>query len=113
MEDIFEQTKWRYINSKGLDKYERLYRKIQGSNALVKLSGLSVQKGMPPTAQDFLYVISLMPSIYFTMSNAESSMGALIALKLYNENVNSAYHMISDYQLADIARRIAAKWIHI
>ena len=108
METLFNQTKEKYINYKGWANYQKLYDKISDSDALTEICGVTVRRGMPPTAQDFIYKASMMPTIYFTFDNVKSSMAAFIMLKIWNDRVNSIYHLCSQDVVIQMARQIIA-----
>lgn len=103
MNVIYEVAKTKYINYKSLDSFEKLYRKVSRSDALNELCGISARRGLPPTAADFTYKASLMPSIYITFDSAKSSMVALIMLKIWDERINSVYHLCA----IDVVRTMA------
>lgn len=113
MQNLFDVTKQKYIALKGADSYNRLYAKINRSDALTEICGTTVRRGLPPTAGDFTYKASLMPSIIYTFDNVKSSMAALIMLHIWNERVNSIYHFCSDYVLETMARQIIAGCIRL
>lgn len=92
MPAIFEYAKQRYIQLKGQESYGKLYNKINRSDALTQLCGLSIRQGIPPTPQDFIYKATMMPSIYITFDNVKSTMAALIMLEIWNEQVNMVYN---------------------
>lgn len=92
MSAIFEYAKQRYIQLKGQESYDKLYNKVNRSDALTQLCGLSIRKGIPPTSQDFIYKATMMPSIYITFDNVKSTMAALIMLEIWNEQVNLVYN---------------------
>lgn len=111
METLFEITEQKYIHLKGLANYQKLYEKISESKALTEICGISVRRGLPPSAGDFTYKASLMPSIYISFDMAKSSMAALIMLKIWNERVNSVYHMCTEEVVERMARQIIAESI--
>jgi hypothetical protein len=113
MQILFESIKQKYIALKGADSYNRLYAKISHSKALTEICGTTVRRGLPPTAGDFIYKASLIPSIYITFDNVKSSMAALIMLHIWNERVNSVYHFCSEYTLDTMARQIIAGCIRL
>ena len=113
MELIFERAVANYRQRKGGDAYDSLYRKISHSKALTELCGLSVRRGIPPTASDFLYQATMMPSIYLTFDNTKSTMAALIMLKIWNEQVNSIYNLCSEYQIEMMAQSIVSKCAYL
>ena len=63
---IFEYTKSRYVQLKGQASYDKLYDKINRSDALTQLCGLSIRQGVSPTPKDFIYKATMIPSIYLT-----------------------------------------------
>lgn len=113
MQTIFETTKQKYIQLKGVDSFSKLYSKISRSDALTELCGISVRRGLPPTVGDFTYKATMMPSIYFTFDNAKSSMAALIMLKIWDERVNSVYHLCSSQNVRTMAMSIVAESIYL
>lgn len=106
MENIFNQNKVKFVNLYGLDKFEKLYRKVNDSSALGKLTGLTVNRGLPPTARDFLGSASTIPYVMFQFSVGASIMAALIELKIWNETVNYYRKLVSEQHLTIIAERI-------
>lgn len=110
MEDIYKSCAARFIATKGLDKYNTLYTKIAESNEFVKFCGIIVQKGLPPTARDFIVSVATIWYVFRKFDQATNIMAALIELKLWNEKVNSKYNLVSEYQLVIIATRIYEQW---
>ena len=107
----FNQSKRRFIEKYGNEKFEKLSLKVRESNALVKLSGLTVNKGLPPTATDFLLAANSIFYVSTKFDVAVSVMAALIMLHIWNEKVNSLYQLVSVQHINVIAERIAARWI--
>ena len=64
----FDQSKRRFIQEYGDVKFEKLCQKVKDSNALVKLTGLTVNKGLPPIATDFLLRNDILPSFYLVQT---------------------------------------------
>jgi hypothetical protein len=108
---IYNQNKDRFLRLYGQEKFEKLYQKVNESNSLVKLTGLTVNKGLPPTANDFLNSANTILYVVTRVNIATSVMAALIELKIWNANVNSYHQLISDQHIELIAERIAARWI--
>lgn len=107
----FNKNKRRFIEKFGNEKFEKLFQKVNESGSLVKITGLTVNKGLPPAATDFLLSVN---SIFYVVSKFDMAftvMAALMMLKIWNENVNEYYHLVSDQHLTIIAERIAARWI--
>lgn len=112
MQKVFENAKQKYIQLKGADSFSKLYSKISRSDALTELCGISVRRGVPPAVGDFTYKATMMPSIYFSFDNAKSSMAALIMLKIWDERVNSVYHLCSSQNVRTMALYIVAECIY-
>ena len=89
-----------FINEKGRNKYDKLYQKVLSSSILAKLEGMSIH------AEDFSMVATSNWSVFFKFDQMTTTMGALIALKVWNEKVNIRYGMADDYKLLRIANAI-------
>mgnify|MGYP005976339049 FL=1 len=95
-----------FINEKGRNKYDKLYQKVLSSSILAKLEGMSIHGGQVPGAEDFSMVATSNWSVFFKFDQMTTTMGALIALKVWNEKVNIRYGMADDYKLLRIANAI-------
>ncbi|WP_347296965.1 hypothetical protein, partial [uncultured Bacteroides sp.] len=95
-----------FIEKKGRNKYDTLYKKISSSSILAKLEGMSIHGGQAPGAEDFSMVATSNWSLFFKFDQMTTTMGALIALKIWNEKVNLRYGMADDYKLLRIANAI-------
>jgi len=95
-----------FIEKKGRDKYDTLYKKISSSSILAKLEGMSIHGGQAPGADDFSMVATSNWTVFFKFDQMTTTMGALIALKVWNEKVNIKYGMVDDYKLLRIANAI-------
>lgn len=111
MEIIYSEYKRKFIEKFGIVKFEKLYKKVEESNALVKLIGLSVQKGFPPTATDFEFSVNSILYIATKFDTNIVAMAALVELKFWNEKVNNRYCLVSDSHLRTISERIVSKWL--
>lgn len=109
MQEIFKLTEEKYKKIKGDLQYQKLYNRVSKSNALTEICGLSVRRGLPPTSGDFIYKASLMPSMLLSFDNTQSTMAALIMLKIWDERVNSMYHFCADFYVKTMARQIIAE----
>lgn len=105
---IFEYTKSRYVQLKGQASYDKLYDKINRSDALTQLCGLSIRQGVSPTPKDFIYKATMIPSIYLTFDNAKSTMAALIMLEIWHEQVNRIYELCPIGVVEMMAKEIVA-----
>lgn len=87
-----------YISKYGVSKFEKVESKILFSNKMAELNGLSIQMGTVPTARDFVTVISSIP--YFMFAGTDTTiLACLIAMKQWNERINSTYHLAAQYTL--------------
>ena len=106
----FNQSKRRFIEKFGNERFEKLSQKVSESNALIKLTGLTVNKGLPPTATDFLLAANSIFYVSTKFDIAVSVMAALLMMKIWDEKVNSLYQLVSSQHLNVIADGIAARW---
>ena len=113
MDKVFETAKQKYSGMKSQADFEKLYSKIERSDALTEICGISVRRGLPPTVGDFTYKATMMPSIYITFDRAKATMAALIMLKIWNERVNSIYNFCTDSTIEMMAKRIVAECIFL
>lgn len=88
-----------FIHEKGRNKYDTLYEKVLGSSILAKLEGMSIHGGQAPNAKDFCVLATSIWYISIKFDQKTNEMGALIALKIWTEKINSAYNMASDYEI--------------
>ena len=90
--NYLEYYKYHY----GQSKIDEVKRKIQNSNTVKKLFEESrIRRGVL-TGKD--YVIAMNSITYFMFSKKETIiLGALIALKLWNETINSFYPQKTDW----------------
>lgn len=110
MEEIYENCSDRFIRIKGMEKYNTLCSKVSNSNEFAKFSGLTIQKGLPPTAQDFITCVVGIWYVFRKFDQATNTMAALIALRLWNNKVNEKYHLVSEMQIFRIAQYLESKW---
>ena len=111
MERIYNHTKNRFISLYGSDKFEKLYNKVNESNAMVKLTGITVNTGLPPTANDFLGSANTIPYVMSRFNIGASITASLIELKIWNETVNRYRQLVSEQRLNVIAEQISVRWI--
>ena len=99
--NYLEYYKYHY----GQSKIDEVKRKIQNSNTVKKLfEESSIRRGVL-TGKD--YVIAMNSITYFMFSKKETIiLGALIALRLWNETINSFYYLASEDRLAQITYKI-------
>jgi hypothetical protein len=111
MNFTFNQAKQRFIAKYGNEKFEKLSQKVNESGALVKLTGLTINKGLPPTATDFLLSANKIFYVASKINIGVTVMAALIMLKIWNNRVNGFYQLVSEQHIGVIAERISARWI--
>lgn len=111
MERIYNYNKNRFISYYGTDKFEKLYCKVNESNAMVKLSGITVNTGLPPTVNDFLGSANTIPYVMSRFNIGSSIMASLIELKIWNETVNWYRQLVSEERINVIAEQISARWL--
>lgn len=87
-----------YISKYGVSKFEKVESKVLFSNKIAELNGLSIQMGAVPTARDFVTAINSMA--YFMFAGTDTTiLACLIAMKQWNERINSTYHLATSYAL--------------
>lgn len=96
-----------FIHEKGRNKYDILYQKVLDSSILAKLEGMSIHGGQAPSAKDFCVLATNIWYISIKFDQKTNEMGALIALKIWNEKINSMYNMASDYEMYTKALNIS------
>ncbi len=111
MEHIYNRNKEKFISLYGSDKFNKLYEKVNESKALLKLTGYTVNTGLPPTANDFMGSANTIPYVISRFNLGASVMASLIELKIWNDTVNNYRQLISNDHLKMIAELIAARWI--
>lgn len=111
MESIYEQNKMKFIRLHGQYKFEKLYSKVENSNALRSLIGFSVNNFIAPNPADYIGSANTIPYVMTRFNIGASVMASLIELKIWNERVNSYNKMVDEERLREIAIKIAVKWI--
>lgn len=102
LEEIIDGFSNEYIRHKGVDKFKKVYDKVCSSNKLAELVGKSLQLRLAPTAHDFLTALNTTPYFIFS-SQYTCALGALFAIKLWDEQVNRLYHLSSSFDLRNKA----------
>lgn len=102
LEEIIDGFSNEYINHNGVDKFKKVYDKISSSNRLAELDGKSLRLHIAPTAHDFLSTINSVTYFIFS-SQPTVALGALFAIKLWDEKVNRLYHFNTPIELRDKA----------
>lgn len=111
MEIIYNSNRNKFIGLYGSEKFEKLYRKVNDSQAIFKLTGYTVNTGLPPTASDFIGSANTIPYVISRFNLAASVMASLIELKIWNDTVNKHRQLVSEDRLRVLAEQISARWI--
>jgi len=82
MKSIYNLYKNIFIGEFGEELFNRLYYKVNFSNALIRLSGLTINKSLPPNAMDFLESANRIPYVILKFNIGISVMASLIELKI-------------------------------
>lgn len=102
LEEIIDGFSNEYIRHNGVDKFKKVYDKVNSSNKLAELDGKSLRLRQAPTAHDFLTTINTMPYFIFS-SQYTCALGALFAIKLWDERINRLYNFNSSLELRNKA----------
>lgn len=87
-----------FIREYGEKKYRQISSKIFNSKKIKKLIELSQINHITPDVHDYLNCINEIP--YFIFSKPDKvSMGAIVALELWHNTLNSDYSMLEEYLL--------------
>lgn len=111
MENIYNHNKLKFIRQYSSDKFERLYDKVANSKATISLIGHSANRSLAPNPADFLGSANMIPYVVSKFNIGISVMAALIMLKIWNERINIYHRLTDEYRMAEIAEKIAARWI--
>ncbi len=111
MDRIYIDNRNKFIRLFGNDKFVKLYNIVNESNAIIKLTGATVNSGLPPTAADFLGFANTIPYVIIRFDSGVSTMASLILLKIWNKTTNSYLELISEQRISIIAEQISARWI--
>lgn len=99
-DETYEAYKDHYIYTYGKMKFDKTYDVIMNSNKIMSMFRDSFREGIIPTAKDVLLVIHSIG--YFIMAKNETrGLGAIIALKYWNENYNKRYGLIESFEMDD------------
>jgi hypothetical protein len=98
LEATFQTFRSYYISQNGLDKYEILYNKIATSDKFSRLFGESIRMRIVPSAKDF--ICTIMSISFFLFAKDETrALGAIIAIRLWDERINKVYEMTTSQEL--------------
>lgn len=104
-DDFFKRHQNEFIYQKGRKQYDDLYDKIRKASKLKELCRMSIQYGVAPNAEDFK-IVAMFGSTWFGFNQKLTRMGALIALKIWDETVNMEKQLASDIALYNKAQSI-------
>lgn len=89
-EIIYSSFKSHYIANNGSNKFEKIHREIIESKKVREAFEESARRQISISGTDIFGLIFLLP--YFIIAKNETrAMGALVALKFWNESVNRNY----------------------
>src|SRR5687767_9052054 len=96
--NLYNRYKDYYIFKHSQAKFNRIEEKIRGSTRLISLNNESKSKRLAPSATDF--AARLHELTYFIFSGKETTaMGELIAIKIWNDQINSDYKLCNERDL--------------
>lgn len=104
-DDLFKRYQNEFIYQKGRAQYDNLYDKIRASSKLSELCRMSMQYGLAPNAEDFK-IAAMVGSTWFGFNQKSTKMGALIALKIWDESTNFNKQLANDITLYNKAQSI-------
>ena len=98
-----------YIKSYGEEKFNAIKNKIDNSNKVKKFLGKSSSDKIILLRDDFVFTINEIP--YFIFSHPKTStMGAILALRKWNDEINSQLFLASDFQVLKVLNDIIDKY---
>lgn len=99
LEETFKNFSSYYIAHNGLDKYNKIYEKVQKSDKIAVLDGWSIRNKQAATAKDYLATINSIP--YFIFASSETcALAAIMAIRLWSERINKVYHFVTEEELS-------------
>ncbi len=107
--NIYDRYKNYFIKKNGTLKFQKIEEKIHTSKSIAQLHGLTIQKKIVPTQADFGATINQMT--YFIFAGGETiAMAQLIAIKYWNEEINTVYGLCAESMLAHKAEAALNYW---
>ena len=95
LENAYNTLKSYYIANNGSNKFEKIYSEIANSNKFKELCQFSIQNSSGLSGTEFFGLVFSLR--YFIIAKTETRvLGALIALKLWNETVNKIYQFADE-----------------
>src|ERR1035437_4371506 len=89
-----------FIAKNGSNKFEKIYDIVTNSDKIKQTIQLSVNYSNAPSSADFLINIHSIP--YFILAKNETrAMGAIVALYIWNEKVNTRYNFATERDMSD------------
>ena len=108
-EHLYIRFKTKYIYNYGQAKFNTVEEKIYSSSKLTELNKISVNRSIAPNAADFNATIQSIG--YFIISNSDTSaMAQMIAIKRWDEQVNSKFGFCTEHQLYFKGESTLKKW---
>ncbi|PRY53376.1 hypothetical protein B0I27_104387 [Arcticibacter pallidicorallinus] len=98
-----------FVKKNGITKFQKIEEKIHSSQSLAKLHDASIKNNEAPTQADFGAVINQIG--YFIFAGGETiAMAQLIAIKDWDEKINSVYGLCSESGLLHKAESVLNRW---
>lgn len=106
---IYNSFKSHYIANNGSKKFDRVYQEINNSNKVKEAFLESARRQISLTGSEYFGLVFLLPYFVFA-KNETRAMGALVALKLWDESVNRKYAIANKKEVDDIAEVIMRRF---
>lgn len=106
---FYDRYKNYFIKKNGIAKFQKVEEKILSSKDLAKLHNESIRDKEAPTQADFGAVINQIG--YFIFAGGETiAMAQLIAIKHWDEKINSVYSLCTESGLLHKAESVLNRW---
>ena len=108
-DNLYLKFKKKYISKHGQDKFDKVEQKVFASKKLIRLNRFSAMRRLAPDAEDFGAVLQF--SIYFMFKSSDTSaMAQLIAIKLWNEAINSTHDICNQEEVLLKGEKTLKQW---
>lgn len=109
LEPTYQAFKSYYVAKYGSNKFEKLYDSVANSDRIRNLFRITVTERIAPSGTDFISMI--LELRYFIIAKNETrAMGAVVALRFWNEQVNHVHHFATPEQIDQKLQVIFNKW---
>lgn len=108
-DNLYLKFKTKYISKRGQAKFDKVEQKVFASKKLIRLNRFSAIRRLAPDAEDFGAV--LQSSLYFMFKSSDTSaMAQLIAIKLWNEAINSTHDICKQEEVLLKGETTVKQW---